>query len=282
MRVVFWNVHDRVEIQMLVSIANDNNADILLLAEFNSDVGELVQTLNSSSNRRYTELRGIPGQKITAISTFGPDDFDFSEQKQGLILHFRKPGFLPTIIACVHLPSKRESDEAEADQAYYARDFALVLRTIEQDYKHSNTLIIGDFNMNPWESGMMDADAFNSIPCLKTAPRSGLYRVFGKSEYSFFYNPTWNLLGDWNGAPGSFFYGSVGLKSLYWNMFDQIIMRPDMAERLNKDSFRILTSSFDANLLNNLGRPGISDHLPIYFELDLSVGDNDDEKETST
>lgn len=85
----------------------------------------------------------------------------------------------------------------------------------------------------------------------------------------FFYNPSWNLLGDFNGSPGTYYHGSPGYLSRFWNLLDQVILRPEIAGRLEKSSLAIITSAGGKSLVGPDGRPNCCDHLPLTFALNL-------------
>jgi hypothetical protein len=121
--------------------------------------------------------------------------------------------------------------------------------------------------MNPFDDGMVSAAAMNSVPCLDLA-KNETRTVQGK-KYKFFYNPTWNLLGDFGGIPGTYFHKSPNYRSDYWNMLDQILLRPGIADKFDRKSLRIITETESISLLSPKRRPSISDHLPIYFSLNL-------------
>jgi hypothetical protein len=64
-------------------------------------------------------------------------------------------------------------------------------------------------NLNPFDDGMILANAFNAVPALSTAQQ--LTRTIDGADHSFFYNPMWNLLGDFCGASRKLLSYSVGI-----------------------------------------------------------------------
>ena len=57
----------------------------------------------------------------------------------------------------------------------------------------------------------------------------------------------------------------------YWNMFDQVLIRPSLIDCFRNDSLKILDSD-GMQSLTRTGRPeqgAASDHLPILFGLEL-------------
>ncbi len=173
---------------------------------------------------------------------------------------------MPLMLVMVHLPSKLHlSDDDQAVRATLIRE---EIEEIEKECGHENTIIIGDFNMNPFDKGMVSAMAFNSIPCLRAHQKNGR-NIQGK-EFQFFYNPSWNLLGDANESAGTYFHKSPGTLSHYWNTLDQVLVRPSLARKYPYCKLRVLTTTKKMSLVDNNSIPNISDHLPIIFTLEAT------------
>lgn len=63
----------------------------------------------------------------------------------------------------------------------------------------------------------------------------------------------------------------------YWHMFDQVLVRPALLNRLPVPAVTIPTSLGSVSLVGQNGRPDTrsgSDHLPILFSLNLE-GDSE-------
>jgi hypothetical protein len=98
-------------------------------------------------------------------------------------------------------------------------------------------------------------------------------RVIEGREYRYFYNPLWSCLGDRSpGPPGTYYYHSAQPVTYFWNMYDQVLLRPDLLGCLGVDGVSILAAAGQTSLLTADGLPNhglASDHLPILFRLDL-------------
>lgn len=83
----------------------------------------------------------------------------------------------------------------------------------------------------------------------------------------------WNHLGDARGqTAGTYFYNNGRHVNYFWNTFDQVLLRPELAEHFDPDSLRIVTTASGRSLVQPDGRPdntSSSDHLPIVFELEF-------------
>jgi hypothetical protein len=74
------------------------------------------------------------------------------------------------------------------------------------------------------------------------------------------------------GVPGTYYYDKAEHVTYSWNIFDQILVRPDLLEGLGAESVRILTSVRGLSLLGPSGRPDkaiASDNLPVLVDLDF-------------
>ena len=90
----------------------------------------------------------------------------------------------------------------------------------------------------------------------------------------------WSLFGDAQGRPpGTYYYSTSTLITYFWNMFDQLLVRPQLLSSFENENLQILTSAGNSkqassatSLLTKDGRPNsktASDHLPLLFSLEL-------------
>jgi hypothetical protein len=80
----------------------------------------------------------------------------------------------------------------------------------------------------------------------------------------------WNHFGDNDGAGGTFYYEGAEHLCYYWNLFDQVLLRPALLKGFAPENVRIPTSIRGFSLLQEDGQPDketMSDHLPVTLEL---------------
>lgn len=94
-------------------------------------------------------------------------------------------------------------------------------------------------------------------------------RTISGAKYKMFYNPMWNFLGDFHTPPGTYYCNNGENVNPFWNLFDQVLIRPQLAGSFVSDSLKILTGTSNLSFLNGNNHPNtaISDHLPIVFEI---------------
>ena len=71
------------------------------------------------------------------------------------------PKGLDILIVAVHLPSKLNYQDK--DQALLCPRYAEFIREAEKEVGHCRTLIVGDFNMNPFEEGVVSSEGFHAL-----------------------------------------------------------------------------------------------------------------------
>lgn len=129
--------------------------------------------------------------------------------------------------------------------------------------------LVGDFNMNPFEAGL--AGDLSSVMSRRVA--SPVTRTIQGREYPFFYNPMWSHFGDARGdTAGSYFRNAAQHVNYYWNIFDQVMLRPELAECFDPSRLSIVKAVGRTSLVRPDGRPDRqngSDHLPLVFEVEF-------------
>ncbi len=114
------------------------------------------------------------------------------------------------------------------------------IRKTEYEINSQKIIIIGDFNEMPYDKGCLNANGFHGLPVLSVKDKST--RKVNNIEYRKFYNPMWNLMGDFTYPPGTYFYNQSKLHSPMWYILEQKIMSKDVLSLFVKESLKIITS----------------------------------------
>ena len=172
------------------------------------------------------------------------------------------------LIWFVHLASPLGSSNHSNHTTQTARALRSAVEMVEGETA-TQSILIGDFNMRPYDSGMVDPTALNASPCCLEALRP---RVIDKASHPHFYNPCWELLGNRcsNRQPGSY-RRNDRTDSVRWWLIDQLLIRPKIADKLAARTPRILTQVGGTQLVTSRGaaNTSISDHLPIVASLSI-------------
>lgn len=169
-------------------------------------------------------------------------------------------------MAAAHLPSKVNFTEESllVESVHLAQS----INKVETSEGHARTILLGDMNMNPFEAGMIAAGGLHAVMSRKVAHRKT--RTVQHHKYKYFYNPMWGHLGDNGEAGGTFYYEGADSLCYYWNLYDQVLLRPALLNGFAPENVRIPTSIRGHSLLQEDGRPDkemSSDHLPVMLEL---------------
>jgi hypothetical protein len=270
---LFWNLARKALVEPLSQLSREISADVVLLAECPDDPNFdelLLSSLSHAMQRRFYRIGMNPG-RVRFYSSIDPkfwtDEFDGPlAHVSGRSISFREGDVM---LVGVHLPSK--AYWKDGDQAFNCGEVGRDIRSAEKRLGHERTLVMGDFNMDPFEPGMIAASGFHSVMTRQLTERT----VQG-SRYPVFYNPMWGRLGDQTaGPPGTFFFSKASGKPVayFWHTFDQMLLRPTLFPQF-EDEFGALDGVGDMSLLSDSGQPdtlSFSDHLPVYVRLQLHV-----------
>lgn len=267
MKILFWNTYKNEKInEVLSQLVVENNASIVALAEYSGSIQELIALLSiyGVTMKEYATCC----DRIKLLGSLDCVDLKLDDSHYTIQIINSKD-----ILCCVHLNSKLHADHEGYREILIDR-IVHDIQMVEREVGTNNSIVVGDFNVNPYEISCIDARYFHSIPVCSEAERGS--RIIGGNEYHMFYNPMWNLFGDFQKPYGTYYYNAASTKNTYWNIFDQVIIRPALKKRFLKDSLKILTEIKTRYLLDPYGHPdkNISDHLPIIFEIteELSHG----------
>jgi exonuclease III len=267
---LFWNLKHKSLERYISNLARQHQADVLMFAEYEMLSGSLLHALNENEPNLYYEVPVLGCNKIRIFTRFDPIQIPaLYEEDRLTVRHLKIPNAIDILLAIVHFPSKKYWKETS--QNAESTELGRAIREEEQKIGHDRTILVGDLNMNPFEAGMVNANSLHGVMSRKIAQKGN--RLVNRRTYPFFYNPMWSLLGDATaGPPGTYYYANAEHNNTYWNMFDQILIRPSLLSRFNNNDLKILISDGERSLLSSNDVPdskNASDHLPLVFKLTL-------------
>ena len=268
-KFLFWNINRKPVADVVAELAAAQKAEVVILAESVISPRRLLATLNGVAGQGYHLSTGI-SKGITILTRFSREFLrPVFESDHVSIGRLMLPARSEILLAAVHLPSKLYwSNES---QSFECVELARRIAEEEDRAKHQRTVLVGDMNMNPFEPGLVSSVGLNAVTARRIAER--VTRTVQGRPYRLFYNPMWGHLGDVRGdTAGSYFYDSAEHLNYFWNVFDQVLLRPELAKRFDSDQLSIVKSVGERSLVRGDGRPDAtlySDHLPIVFELDF-------------
>lgn len=273
MVIAFWNINKKNLSDLLVELVKQEQVDILILAE--TDDKTIVEFLTKNNkvntNRQYNQVSS-PNDKITVLTSYSLSVFT---NKSSLYPSPRWNAFnvkIPSIIEFnlfpVHFHSK--VNWSESSLALECVNFSRDVQTVEKNTGCFDSILIGDFNMNPFEDGIVAANGIHAIQDLNYAHKKKNGRNIDGLKYDYFYNPMWNFFGDKSSPYGTHYHRTAGHISQEWNIYDQVIIRPSLKKYLKGDYVKIITRVGTEQLTGTFQRPdkkNYSDHLPITLQI---------------
>lgn len=260
MKYLFWNTNKNERINSTIcELVVENNISMIILAEYVADPTELIALLSDCG--LHIEQYGSCSERIKIFGRVGNIDYRTDTDHAIIRIINNKD-----ILCCVHLNSQIYSGNTDGREILITQ-IVEDIRAVEIELNTENTIVVGDFNINPYDSSFLNARYFHAIP-VYTETKRRCRTVSGK-DFFMFYNPMWNLLGDSHEPYGTYYYGGSDAVNPFWNIYDQVIIRPALRERFVTDGLKILTETQSRYFLNQNGHPNksISDHLPIVFEI---------------
>ncbi|HLG17224.1 MAG TPA: hypothetical protein VJH03_22425 [Blastocatellia bacterium] len=266
---LFWNLNKKRLEELVASLAEVHEVDVLILTECEVPAHSMLEVLNRRAGAKF-HLTDSQCAEIVIYTKFSPE---FLRKKcdsgRLTIRRLRLPGSEEILLAAVHHPSKLYWKDGS--QSFECVELSHTIRMMEEAVRHRRTVLVGDFNMNPFEEGMIAANGLNAVMARMIAARES--RTVQESEYPFFYNPMWGHFGDAvDGPSGTFYRGSSEHIAYFWHMFDQVLIRPELLGIFRNEDLKILSGIEKRSFLTSRGLPDASvasDHLPILFRLDL-------------
>ncbi|MGG1555439.1 hypothetical protein [Paenibacillus ferrarius] len=264
---MFWNIMKKDLTSDIRALCEENEIHFLLLAEAQAINKTGLETELKTISNDYKLATVIDTAKVFCWHKLNnvravKDDNYYSA-------YVLDDGQEEILIVGIHAPSKIHMESSE--QALFITRIIMDIKQLEDQLNITNTMVVGDFNMDPFEAGMVASESFHAIFCDTTARRGS--RSVNNQNRRFFFNPMWHLHANRDlPTKGSYYFGNGGIMSYFWHMFDQVIIRPEILDRFNFDSLKIITriESIGKSLLDANGRPNkteASDHLPISFSI---------------
>jgi hypothetical protein len=168
---LFWNLKNKPLKDVIASIALNYDIDILIFVEYSIENSDLLMILNKNNMGEYFYAPGIGCNKIHIFARFN-DNFikPIYETDNLTIRHLVLPGLINILIAITHFPSKLFWDEDS--QSIECIDLANSIKEAEMEVGHSRTILVGDFNMNPFETGLVSAAGLHAVMSRKIAEKN--------------------------------------------------------------------------------------------------------------
>jgi exonuclease III len=260
-RIIFWNVNKKDLTSLVCSIAKSTDADVVVLNENKVPRKEMLQALQENVSQDFYYPKVISSEK--RFHCFCKNmKLDLSEVHDLSRTSVRNLniGQHRVLLALVHGVDIRNYDPATRQSR--AQSLADDMKFVKEQQDTKKLILLGDFNMNPYDTGMNLAAGLNAM-MTKSCVAKGSRKDGGK-VYDFYYNPMWSLFGDNTDGPAGTVYDISNQGPYGWSMLDQVLINHSIVNLF--DNVKILTEAGTISLMNRKGHPNskiASDHFPI-------------------
>lgn len=266
--ILYWNVKNRDLDDRLCEAVIHYNADIVVLIE-NDEI--VKRKRKPQNNRTLAKLQTVnnqfrfPHTDSTRLQLFTTrKDLNEVYQTPRISIRKLKIGRAVLNFGILHFFDKYTHDDAR--QIIHSAFLVQGVARHEKSSKNKKTVLVGDFNLNPFDPAMNLTETFNAVASVDCARRPPA-KLKGE-KYDYFYNPMWNKFGDWTGPPGTYHHSDRSSGHYGWNMLDQVLVRPQAIDFL--ENIEIINHTGVSTLATSVGRPkkqNLSDHFPLLLEL---------------
>lgn len=276
MNVVFWNINKRTDIYSAVAdMIVENHSDIAAIAEIwdDTEAQNLLSVIAVKVPTYKLQTPNKVGRKNFVYVFYNSSSVEVHDQYDSVYIHVKRINLVnhkdEIYGIFYHHGSKLSNDGQEQTDA--AETLVESICNFEkEDDAYQRLFLCGDLNMNPFEEGVIKAKALHAVSSKTLLNKHN--RTIDRKKYPIFYNPMWSFFGDHSkGAiPGTYYYSGNKQREYFWNIFDQVLLRPSIVDIFDEDKLNILTSINGISMIKN----GIidqiySDHLPIVFTFHL-------------
>lgn len=260
MNLLFWNLKRNNIKEYIVELMHEKGPDVAIFSEYG---GINLNELEAELNGEYICHNGNGGcEKVTMMAKKSVLVNIYMESHRYTIYSVSCGSINYNVIG-IHLSAKPYADE-ETRKAEI-RDLVGDIHKLESKQNNSNTIVIGDFNANPFDKELIQKDTFNAV-LFKELILKKEYDTWSGKRYRRFYDPMLDYISEDNLSYGTYYY-SGGSSPMYWNCFDQVVVRKPLANKISNIEF-CKTINGKRLLANFKPQDNISDHLPLFVQLE--------------
>lgn len=260
MNILFWNLNRNNIKDYIKQCLEENKVDIAVFAEHK---GVDFVSLEKEMLHSYRHIEGIGGCDKIAVFASEFASVIIKQEQSRYALYTVEYDSKKYVIAGVHLQDRRSCDSARRIEVIgrLMND----IKNLEKSSKCSNTIIIGDFNANPYDDELLQMNAFHAV-LFKEIIRKSETRTVDNKIYRRLYNPTINFLSENTHNYGSYYFSS-GSSTPIWHCLDQILVSKALIDNIKFLQY-IRTIGKKSLIKNIVPNKDISDHLPLYVQID--------------
>lgn len=255
LNILFWNLNGNAVENYIVNCIAENDIDIAIFSEFGGiKFDQLIDKLGGL----YKHILGV--QKDHKVSLIAKNTIivKMHQQQNRYSLYSVQDAFDSYILSAVHLEDRRNNDKYMRMETI--KNLVNDIECTERVFNCNNSIVIGDFNANPYDDELLDCHSFNSVLFKALIEKKELTNPRTKKKRRF-YNPILHFISEETEMYGSFYYDK-GSTTPYWHCLDQVLVRKSLANSIS--DMRYVKTINEKRLVGNISPiKEISDHLPL-------------------
>jgi exonuclease III len=261
MKIIYWNTNNISKINQIIDICSTERPDIFFLSEIDE---KLLEDNNQYFNDINYEYFLNPGSERVKILKKLNLKIDLGLQHKYYSFISMKENNLNLI--SLHFPSQIYQPMESLKE--FIRNFRNTIDNRIGSPLEERIILIGDFNVNPFEKPMLDFDGFSATNNISS---KGEVRHLGQVR-TLYYNPTWQLYSN-KKFPGTMYYkrpSSSSYDILEHHLLDQVIISIKLLNEIKSEQIKTIerTSNFVFKRENS-NKIYESDHLPLSYQINL-------------
>lgn len=265
LNILFWNLKGNAVEDYIVNCIVENDVDIAVFSEFKGiDFNKIEKQLGMM----YEHITSVQeDRKVTLIAkkTFGVSTV---QQEKRYNIYNINTAVKDYLLVAVHLEDRIHYEPDERKETI--RDLVRYIEQTEESFRCQNTIVVGDFNANPYDEELLSKSAFNSVLFKEIIDKNEFSNPKSKKRKRF-YNPILHYISEDTKMYGSFYYEKH--TTPYWYCLDQVLVRKKLANSIKHVEYLKRIDAMDL-LKNAIPDNKISDHLPLLVKL-LEVENGD-------
>ncbi len=262
MKIVFWNIGKKNNGMLIKTLLSERDIDIIILSEFekltnNTEFRKICKQLG------YIYTVDSSCEKVSLLYKKNLCLKVFRGEHRFLLFEVNNILNDPILIAGIHLSAM---EIARARRQKEISDLVNYILEEEKELPIDNTLVIGDFNANPFDEELVGHNYFNAVLYEDLMEKESI--KWSGIKVKRFYNPILHYISENTKMYGSVYYHEEN-RPLYWNCLDQVIIRKPLLKYFY--AMEYVRKIGDRSLVTAKGivDSRYSDHLPLYVELDF-------------
>ena len=260
LNILFWNLNRNSIEKNIVECLVENNIDIAIFTECNAiDIVQIEKNLG----QMYVYIEGK--QKDTKIKVIAKTTLEVTiiQQQNRYSLCYVGYAIQEYLLEGIHLEDRRNYEIADRINLTI-KPLVNDIEQAEKSFECDNTIVIGDFNAEPYSEELLSKYSFNAVLFKSIIEKREFTNPISLPRKRF-YNPMLHYISEDTEMYGSFYYADNYMTS-YWYCLDQVLVRKNLVDMINQVEY--LKKIGNTNLLKNkVPDKNISDHLPLLIKL---------------